>query len=861
MPRAHARDRAAGRRRRRRRGRAAALDAWAAKRLATFEDAERGLAFGRLDFETVARPLYVGRRWVHDDEGDQVVVNWQAPAARPFYTATPQDPHGVTLRRRFRTQGRKLVDIADEALDGSALDGASVNDFLLEELERSRETHMRDIVATIQADQYRLITREPNRPLVIQGGPGTGKTAVGLHRASWLIYTERERNARSRVLVVGPNRTFMEYVSHVLPALGEGSVEQLAVSELVVGIEPMLRDPPAVVRLKADTRMAEVIARAAKLRLAAAPEELILKLEGQYVRVRVREQQRLLEEIREQHGTTAAARERFRMAIVRSFYSEYGRLLQGAAVRDGEEVEKALRANGYLNRVLERAWPAVTATKLVRALFTTPAFLAEAATGILDEAEQRLLRRRAAGWSDADVALLDEAHALVGEPARTYDHVIVDEAQDLSPMQLRMIARRARGGALTILGDVAQGTGPVTCTTTGRTCFRTSPRGGDAEVEELRYAYRVPREIMELALPLLDVIAPGIERPHAYRLGASAPQIRQVAEDGLLREAYREAARLAREDGLVALIVPDELVEPALAHESAFDSIPLLTPREAKGLEFDHVIVVEPGLVAAHPQGLRELYVALTRPTTTLVVLHARCRPSSASRVRPMPELWIPGMAGPLEDLVRTDPPPDRRLRVRARARAGDGRGRAGGRLPVPALVALGRSRLRLPHPRPACGRRGAAGADRPDRVDPSAHAESGRAREPDRILPPQRMSRGERERDDVEPDVAGRDAAGRVALRHAGTGDRDGPLPGAERGAVELEPGDDQEDAGVDLGRAPTDEVDGEERRSDRAADVSSEEGRSRRRSPSRPRPRARRGRAAPGGGAAQAASAAPAR
>jgi DNA helicase IV len=563
---------------------------------------------------------------VHEEQAP-IVVNWQAPAARPFYTATPQDPHGVTLRRRFRTHGRKLIDIADEALDGSALDGASVNDFLLEELERSRETHMRDIVATIQADQYRLITREPDRPLVIQGGPGTGKTAVGLHRASWLIYTERERNARSRVLVVGPNRTFMEYVSHVLPALGEGSVEQLAVGELVPGIEATLRDAPEVMRLKADARLAEVIARAAELRLAGDPEELILNLDGRYIRVRVREQEQLLEEVRAQHGTTAAARERFRMGIVRSFYGEYGRLLQGAAMRDGEEIERALRRSGYLNRVLERAWPAVTPEKLVRALYTTPAFLAEAADGILDEDEQRLLRRRATGWSDADGPLLDEAHALVGEPARTYDHVIVDEAQDLSPMQLRMIARRTREGALTILGDVAQGTGPVTYESWTEVLPHL-PRGVEAEVEELRHAYRVPREIMELALPLLDTIAPEIERPHAYRVGGAEPVIRRVEEGALLREAYGEAARLAREDGLVALIVPDELVEPALAHENACDSIPLLTPREAKGLEFDHVIVVEPALVAARPQGLRELYVALTRPTTTLVVVHARPLPS-----------------------------------------------------------------------------------------------------------------------------------------------------------------------------------------------------------------------------------------
>src|SRR5829696_279220 len=523
----------------------AALDAWAAKRLATYEDAERGLMFGRLDFEAVERPLYVGRRWVHDDEGDQVVVNWQAPAARPFYTATPQDPHGVTLRRRFRTLGRKLVDIADEALDGSALDGASVNDFLLEELERSRETHMRDIVATIQADQYRLITREPDRPLVIQGGPGTGKTAVGLHRASWLIYTERERNARSRVLVVGPNRTFMEYVSHVLPALGEGSVEQLAVAELVAGTVPTLRESREVARLKADPRMAEVVARAVELRLAGVPEELNLKLEGEFIRVRPREVARLLAEARERFGMTSAARDRFRMSLVRSFYSEYARVLQGGAYRDGEEVEKALRQGGYLNRVVDRAWPAVVPEKLVRSLYSTPSALAAAAADVLSPDEQRLLRRRGAGWSDGDIPLLDEAHALAGTPPRTYDHVIVDEAQDLTPMQLRMIARRARGGALTILGDVAQGTGAVTYESWDE-ILPHLPRGSEAAVEELRHAYRVPREIMELSLPLLDEIAPRTERPLAYRVGGAEPILRRVDEEELVREAFHEAVRLAR---------------------------------------------------------------------------------------------------------------------------------------------------------------------------------------------------------------------------------------------------------------------------------------------------------------------------
>src|SRR5262245_18771506 len=214
---------------------AEAIERWATGRLRTFADAERGLCFGRLDVEGVDEPLYVGRRWVDDDANRVVVVNWQAPAARPFYTATPADPHGVTLRRRFRTQGRQVLDLSDEALDGS-IDAAAakVDDFLLEELERSRDAHMRDIVATIQADQYRLIAREPEPPLVVQGGPGTGKTAVGLHRSSFLLYTHRTE--LRRVLVVGPNPTFMDYISHVLPTLGEEAVEQRAVGELVDGV-------------------------------------------------------------------------------------------------------------------------------------------------------------------------------------------------------------------------------------------------------------------------------------------------------------------------------------------------------------------------------------------------------------------------------------------------------------------------------------------------------------------------------------------------------------------------------------------------------------------------------------------------
>jgi DNA helicase IV len=233
------------------------------------------------------------------------------------------------------------------------------------------------------------------------------------------------------------------------------------------------------------------------------------------------------------------------------------------------------------------------------------------------------LRRRGPGWSDADLALLDEATALVGTPPRSYGHVIVDEAQDLTPMQLRMIARRARHGGLTLLGDVAQATGAVVYRSWDEVLPHL-PHAEEAEIEELRHAYRVPREIMDVALPLLELIAPDVAVPLAYRNGAAEPRVVGVSEKELLREAYREAARLAREDGLVALIVPDELIEPALADEAAYEGVPLLTARGAKGLEFDHVIVVEPALLAEREQGLRELYVALTRPTKTLVIVHAR---------------------------------------------------------------------------------------------------------------------------------------------------------------------------------------------------------------------------------------------
>ncbi len=604
------------------------MEAWAKRRRKTFDDAERGLVFGRLTLDGTPRPLYIGRRWVHDDKHEPLVVNWQAPAARPFYTATPQQPQRVTIRRRFRTEERRLLDISDEALDGSAIEGASVSDFLLEELDRRREGRMRDIVATIQSDQYRLITAEPDGALVIQGGPGTGKTAVGLHRASWLLFTHREQ--LRRVLVVGPNPTFMDYVSHVLPALGEEAVEQRAVTELLDGIEIAREDERDVALLKADTRLREVIARAVELSVKPAPKELVVYADGVFVSVRERDVTALLDEALDSGLPLQSARERFRMGLLRRFYERYGELLGPRALRSFDDLESALKRNGFLSKYLDRVLPLPRAEKLVARLLTSPAALAEAAEGVLERDEQKLLLRdrpkRVSDlrWSEHDLPLLDEARTLLEGPPRAYGHVIVDEAQDLSPMQLLAISRRAVDGSLTMLGDVAQATGPVT--------YRRweelepyLPDELDVTIEELRHAYRVPAEIMELALPLLERIAPDVEPPIAYRQGGAPPKFVQVDEAELMQAALREAYAF---DGLLAIIAPRSLATPG---GELFDevSVPILTPREAKGLEFDHVIVVEPALIADEggEQGLREVYVALTRPTKTLVVVHSRPLP------------------------------------------------------------------------------------------------------------------------------------------------------------------------------------------------------------------------------------------
>jgi DNA helicase IV len=603
---------------------AAHFEAWARKRLETFEDIERGLVFGRLDLDGLEPKLYVGRRWVH--EGDTpLVVNWQAPAARPFYTATVTEPQGVTLRRRFRNEGRTLLDLFDEPLDGSAGDVVhGVADILLEELDRSRDERMRDIVATIQADQYRLITREPEGVLVIQGGPGTGKTAVGLHRASWLLYTHRAELERNGVLVVGPNPIFMDYISHVLPMLGEDRVEQRSIDELA-GFRATRTDPVEIARAKGDTRMAEVLAAAIPT-LPVAPDELAgVRIDGAYLYLEPEQITELIEEAQESSRSYADSRERFRTLFVRRLYEQYNRKLDDLAFRNFEELEKAIRS--FTSGVLDKAFPKVKPEQLVRRVL----------------ADEGIAAR---GWSDADLPLLDEARALLDGPPVPHGHVIVDEAQDLTPMQLRMLARRSTG-PMTILGDIAQASGAFSYHRWEEVLEHLAS-DAPVDVQELRLAYRVPREVMELALPLLPLIAPDVAPPIAYRSGDEPPRFVETAKSELVATAASEAANEALREGRTALIAPASLlkkIDPALgsvldtgasAFDDVDDTVRTLTPRAAKGLEFDRVVLVEPAAVVDElggVDGLRALYVALTRATKTLVIVHAR----------PLPEPLVSG--------------------------------------------------------------------------------------------------------------------------------------------------------------------------------------------------------------------------
>jgi AAA domain len=619
----------------------AGVDGWASERLgAARAERLRALAadpgvppfFGRTDTDT--ETFHIGRRHVRDADGTPVVIDWRAPMSRPFYRASAADPQGLVRRRRFGFSGGELTSYEDELL---GVGETATSRLLEEEIERPRSGPMRDIVATIQPDQDAIVRAPLAESICVQGAPGTGKTAVGLHRAAYLLYTHGGQLARTGVLVVGPNRAFLRYIEQVLPTLGEVDVEQTTVAELTARVPVRGADAPEVAVLKGDARLAEVLHRALWGSIAKPADDVQVPLAGRRRRVPVERLKRYVDDLRrrgragedQQVLHHAAGRERLAMLLAEDARRQAE--AAGGSPTDAETRRAARSAE--VRAFCDAVWPAWDAAELVHALLTDPAVLARAARGVLDDAEQALLLRpagplRSAPWTEADAVLVDEVAGLL-ERTAGHGHVVVDEAQDLSPMQCRAIARRLAAGSLTVLGDLAQATSPWSAADWGRTLAGLG-RPGTA-VRPLTRGYRVPGEVLDYANRLLPAIAPGLPAATAVRRGAGSLRIRA---DGPLPEVVRE---LAATPGSVGVVCADAAVPevagalvaaglPATVLGDDGDAGPLaVVPATlAKGLEFDAVVVVDPAAIAAaEPRGLHRLYVVLTRAVSTLVVLHA----------------------------------------------------------------------------------------------------------------------------------------------------------------------------------------------------------------------------------------------
>ncbi|MGZ4507622.1 MAG: HelD family protein [Blastococcus sp.] len=627
----------------------AGVDAWASERLgAARAERLRALAadphlpefFGRTD--TPAETFHIGRRHVRDAAGDPVVIDWRAPMSRPFYQASAADPQGLLRRRRFGFAGGELTSYEDERLAEHDDHGDGVSDLMRAEIERPRSGPMRDIVATIQPDQDDIVRAPLTESICVQGAPGTGKTAVGLHRAAYLLYTHPGQLARTGVLVVGPNRAFLRYIEQVLPTLGEVDVAQTTVADLTARVPVRAVDPPAAAVLKGDPRMADVLRRALWGEIAKPVDSVQVPLAGRKYRVPLERLKRYVDDLRRRARTEddqqllhyAAGRERLAMSL-----AEDARRQKEAAGGSPTDAETRKAARSLeVAAFCEAVWPARDAAGLVFALWTDRGLLARAARGILDDAEQALLgwastprSVRTAPWTPADAVLVDEVAGLL-ERTTGYGHVVLDEAQDLSPMECRAVARRLAAGSLTVLGDLAQATSPWAAADWGQTLAGLGRPG--TVVRPLTRGYRVPGEVLDYANRLLPVIAPELPPATAIRSEPGSLRIRPVAT--LAGPLVQVVGDLAAVPGSIGVVCADaavaevaELLADAgldaevLSDEAEASRLAVVPASLAKGLEFDAVVVVDPAaIVAAEPRGLHRLYVVLTRAVSTLVVLH-----------------------------------------------------------------------------------------------------------------------------------------------------------------------------------------------------------------------------------------------
>ena len=665
-----------------------AFDEALVKRLNELDLGDAALVFGRIDRRAEqpsgTESFHIGRLAVADQNSEPVVVDWRAPVAEPFYRATGREAMGLLRRRHFAVEGRTVLGLEDELFgeghlgighdeglaDGDA-PGAGLRGYstLLAALERGRTGTLGDIVATIQAEQDEIIRSPHAGVLVVQGGPGTGKTVVALHRAAYLLYTHRFPLEDQGVLVIGPNRVFLRYIERVLPSLGEAGVEQVVLADLVpnvrfAGPTESAAEPASTRLIKGDARMSTLIDRAVGDRERPLREDLVVPYRAGYLRLSIEESARVVRSASRRfrrHNTG-------RRHVEGEFFAALAASSRTVHVSAGE-LRQDLRAAPEVRAALEWMWPVLTPAQLLHDLFGSRALLRLAARNLFDESEvQALFRPRSddvgdVRWTASDVALLDDAREVLGpvptrggriddaDEIRTYGHIVVDEVQDLSPMQLKMVARRSLNGSLTVVGDLAQATGPWAPSSWSDVSDHLPDRR-PSRVAGLSVGYRIPAQIMELAEGVMHAATPGLRSPRSVREGDASPEVVRVptsADLGAAVAAATTTLTTEREGMSIVVAVADAMADEisaaldiaGVSHGRAaamgLDAQVTVVPISvAKGLEVDGVVVVEPAaIVDSEIQGLRALYVALTRPTQRLVIVHAE----------PLPEPLAAGVA------------------------------------------------------------------------------------------------------------------------------------------------------------------------------------------------------------------------
>ncbi|MBT0769049.1 ATP-binding domain-containing protein [Kineosporia sp. J2-2] len=615
----------------------AAVERAAQEHLEQFGDPDEAVAIGRFD-HTDGWTLYVGKRAISDDDNEKLVISWKAPAAAPYFEANHDDPLGVVRKRTFDVERNRVLgfddlvfaDLAARVEELTALEHEGIDDAVLRDLDASRSGEMRDIVQTIHATQYELIRSPLEQLLIVQGGPGTGKTVVGLHRVSWLLFNHSDTLGSADVLVIGPNPTFTRYIRQVLPGLGDHQVEHRDLRTLGPQAGTGREETPEAARIKGELRMSQLLTRALvqRVRFPERTDRLPVGPAGDVLTTLARpEVEDALTRCVNQARSYLAGRTAMRNWITATVTSR---------VRWGAEVPAPA-----VEAALERLWPSLTPQQFLRDLFGSRERLLAAAGDRFSVAEVTLLFRAASDrvsderWSLSDVALLDEADTMLNGIGSQFGHIVLDEAQDLSPMQLRSVRRRSRSGSYTVLGDLAQSTGPWARDTWDDVVASLTHRYPSAIVP-LTLGYRVPQQVYALAAQLLPYSAPAVEAPSVVRVGPADPDLRRVSAGDLGAETVRAASDYAARGLFVGIVCADEqraaVIEVLNAEGVQYQdtrggalgsSINLVGPVTAKGLEFEAVVVVEPGaIVAGSTHGLRLLYVAYTRTTKFLTVVH-----------------------------------------------------------------------------------------------------------------------------------------------------------------------------------------------------------------------------------------------